>query len=995
VAHDNDDQPKREEIQMEQEKRKDEGFEVHKPFKRKPRNRKRKRLSKEFPQMRSVSFSRVEPVKFGCDFRMLEVQALRRRLSAQRLTAHLEKELENGRRMLPMEFLQQSQMQDFVREEGRRRIVNIIQNLLTRHQCEAMSRLKDFVEDARRREFALAATFIQAIARSAIAKKYCERKREIKQRQVQAEAEILLERKQANSRACLRIQCAWRVFLAQRAGNKTRCELNSIKRIQTIWRGKRCRDAFIVLQKQEAFRAQCAVRIQSFVRGYRDRRVAKQLEIERLLETTEEKLPDKSFVLEQKFLETGAALKMQEAFRAKRKDAGFSNSSENVAFRAEFASKIQQKFRWFLECKNIKQAQKKVPESFFIMSASDYVVDESASKIQASWKGLQTRRQFRKRVESERLYVEEDLKGKMELELALAHCCDELLLEAFHCDPEQTSRAQSETLARYYELTDSTSTISLSSFLQFCRSTQVLEDQAQSIFSQCVGSSSAAMKYLDFINALELLTLQIFGEPPKDFKLRRLCGLEAKLVQFLGKFVLHNSLREELFQRVQKHASIAAMKMQNLFRSWKERQKAKLKLVALRARQKQMIQEKAALRVQKAFRSMRVRTQLREIVRTTFRCFVDLETGERFWQNPNSGRTTWTKPKILGNLDVVRVIPIPPTRHQLLAICERCNHASIAGHCFDCELSFCRKCLESFHKKGARKSHERVEIDPCSCCEFQVASRLCHQCGDLPLCDSCSGQQHRSGAKLRHRISWLVDEEDAICQSCGLKAARYKHTESPICSFCLEAELQVDSLKCEMEPFVTIEMKKRKVELREARILRHNLEQAQAQEKRRLERVEVAAAIRIQKIWRAKLAQRSKQGQRIARKLLKRQKLAQMQKEEHRGLKGIVQAFVFKKGSKKKRTDNVESDGNGEMEDEDEEEEEEGVTETDEHIQETWERVFDEGCQAFYLHNPVSGECKWEETAAEDWERCFDEQTGAFFWFNKITWETRWERSCK
>ncbi|GBG34611.1 Rho GTPase-activating protein 27 [Hondaea fermentalgiana] len=198
-------------------------------------------------------------------------------------------------------------------------------------------------------------------------------------------------------------------------------------------------------------------------------------------------------------------------------------------------------------------------------------------------------------------------------------------------------------------------------------------------------------------------------------------------------------------------------------------------------------------------------------------------------------------------------------------------------------------CSDMVHKKGKRAQHDVTAIARCSMCKFQMATKVCVECGDLALCDCCADYSHRKGNKLRHELDWLVPEDTGVCQTCGLRAARFDQPY-PTCSVCVEREYGLDPTTLVPRKFTTRAVEEHRQELHEARVRAYVLDQAQQMEEVRLEKERHRAAAKIQACVRGKLTRQSEKGKYIIDALAaRRERIARAKEEAER--KKLVNRF--------------------------------------------------------------------------------------------------------
>ena len=171
-----------------------------------------------------------------------------------------------------------------------------------------------------------------------------------------------------------------------------------------------------------------------------------------------------------------------------------------------------------------------------------------------------------------------------------------------------------------------------------------------------------------------------------------------------------------------------------------------------------------AMRLQMCYRTRRARAALREKLRTMYQKYFDAESGMPYWLNPLTQESTWSKPAILGDMEVECVIRLPDEGAEFTKACVQCGMRTASRSCVECEDVYCKQCHIEQHSKGKRKEHSHCEIDLCVECEFQVAAKRCDKCLDA-YCDTCFKDRHSTGKLKEHTWVPLVD----TCGACDVQ----------------------------------------------------------------------------------------------------------------------------------------------------------------------------------------------------------------------------------
>ncbi|CAM9573303.1 unnamed protein product, partial [Hapterophycus canaliculatus] len=229
-----------------------------------------------------------------------------------------------------------------------------------------------------------------------------------------------------------------------------------------------------------------------------------------------------------------------------------------------------------------------------------------------------------------------------------------------------------------------------------------------------------------------------------------------------------------------------------------------------------------------------------------------------------TGKAWWTKPKILGKFDIPTAVVVPAGEEIMVPMCHECADEVATEICADCdEDMLCDLCVDRLHRAGNAASHLRVLIDKCEECSFQVAVKHCKQCGDN-FCVSCFAHLHRKGRLRRHTFEPLV----AMCHDCGDRAQAFRcfgceaEGRLLLCKPCLEVRhagllpYQFDDHRVEAVGLRSMKVKRmREEKTARAKELWMKAESAAAG-KRMRDKLMLAAAIKIQAVWRGYLARK-------------------------------------------------------------------------------------------------------------------------------------------
>ncbi|CAM9440377.1 unnamed protein product [Sphacelaria rigidula] len=215
-------------------------------------------------------------------------------------------------------------------------------------------------------------------------------------------------------------------------------------------------------------------------------------------------------------------------------------------------------------------------------------------------------------------------------------------------------------------------------------------------------------------------------------------------------------------QRALRQLDAAAVKVQStVARGCRGRAKAREASEGRRRAREMTKMEWAILLMQK--RHEKSSTRMAKLaLKRYYRC-IDTPSGAEYYFNPKTGKSSWTKPAVLGKFDIPTAIVMPAGDEPLLVLmCRECGLELATEMCGDCDDMFCDPCAARLHRTAKTKKHLRVLIDSCDECQFQVATKYCIQCKDN-FCHTCFCYVHRRGRLRRHTFDPLA----AMCHDCG------------------------------------------------------------------------------------------------------------------------------------------------------------------------------------------------------------------------------------
>ena len=257
------------------------------------------------------------------------------------------------------------------------------------------------------------------------------------------------------------------------------------------------------------------------------------------------------------------------------------------------------------------------------------------------------------------------------------------------------------------------------------------------------------------------------------------CILQSKWAKSVRRFV--ETYTDEYIDLVLRRVQIAFRKRRSrdVIRKWR----ALHQELEFETRKVQVVSK-----LQSMWRAKMTRRRFERMARDTVKKYIESDTGRTYWVC--NGRSTWTKPKCLGDSDVTAVTLASEIR-QVRVMCEICHSRCATSSCIDCNevdrVFLCGQCFHEYHQ-----GHEYREIAVCCECEFQVATRVCTSSCQDRFCDTCFHAIHRHGKMATHTWRPLM----TMCEICEAYAAKGTCTNEETgssrysCIPCFELELE-------------------------------------------------------------------------------------------------------------------------------------------------------------------------------------------------------------
>lgn len=201
------------------------------------------------------------------------------------------------------------------------------------------------------------------------------------------------------------------------------------------------------------------------------------------------------------------------------------------------------------------------------------------------------------------------------------------------------------------------------------------------------------------------------------------------------------------------------------------------------------------------------------IAQILFTEYIPYDGNPRYWYNPRTRVSKFTKPTLLGPFQC-RVIPLSIPGFETLIHCSNCGNTAEVN-CGLCRESYCVGCFSSIHCKGSRREHVPLSIAFCSYCMLQHATKSCTACsvvlpdryspivlmkGDRRLfCDSCFQHHHdpRDAEEIRAEFHLLtITRELSLARPQLLRRPFTRHRYDELVQPCEECQWRAASQRC-------------------------------------------------------------------------------------------------------------------------------------------------------------------------------------------------------
>lgn len=356
---------------------------------------------------------------------------------------------------------------------------------------------------------------------------------------------------------------------------------------------------------------------------------------------------------------------------------------------------------------------------------------------------------------------------------------------------KKTKSAGTSEVHKLFAMNSSNGTIDMSKTQKILRdcggliginSTDITVQDIELIFTRVKSTGERKLDYVQFIDLLhELAKMKYINKIPQDvnideikFRFCRKLGraaLVCKLIlDFIRKSVTFKNIERELgndsaISRGRRRTILSAFIIQRIGRGYI----ARLKIADVKQKKADLIEYnrkfRARLTIQRFGRSYLGRRFLVKLAQQIYVKCDDPDMKVPFWFNPRTGSSSWTKPKLLGDLDCGETVKLPSETERFSLMCAECEVTGASHYCDECDKAMCVACVKLLHRTVAKQNHTQIPLQMCVECEFQVPTRLCVSCGDT-YCDTCYHHVHRRGRLKLHTYHWLIKP----CDFCGLKA---------------------------------------------------------------------------------------------------------------------------------------------------------------------------------------------------------------------------------
>lgn len=140
--------------------------------------------------------------------------------------------------------------------------------------------------------------------------------------------------------------------------------------------------------------------------------------------------------------------------------------------------------------------------------------------------------------------------------------------------------------------------------------------------------------------------------------------------------------------------------------------------------EKEALINKSRIIIQRFARAYLGRRFLLRLAQKMYVKCTDPDSKLPFWFNPRTGNSSWSKPKLLRDLDCGEAIRLPKDDEKFIVMCSECDNSAATQFCDECDKTMCNGCVKLLHRAAKNKDHTQIPLLMCVECDFQVPTRL-------------------------------------------------------------------------------------------------------------------------------------------------------------------------------------------------------------------------------------------------------------------------------
>ncbi|KAK1932553.1 hypothetical protein P3T76_012137 [Phytophthora citrophthora] len=352
----------------------------------------------------------------------------------------------------------------------------------------------------------------------------------------------------------------------------------------------------------------------------------------------------------------------------------------------------------------------------------------------------------------------------------------------------------------------------------FIHKTHFPIQNADAIFAKMKEPKAKTISFLRFNKAMLMLLKDKFEDPNHKEAAKGSEPVDTssdfeRFLRFVNRFVLPSTIQNGKYRKlIEAHCTNRLLWSVGVLRRFANRIATKKKhdefVVIFREQQVQKHRSKCAETIQHAYRCYKFRLQLKSMLAGMFIEFID-HTGRTVKsKHIASGKALTKRPVFLKGVTCGKIVPLPFPGEEFHAFCERHEDTTNPNaskfpaqvYCVECEDAMCRICFDRDHKtRKAFQKHLPREIQQCSHCGSETATRECLQCGNgkVPFCDSCfphvhKQQRQKSPGEKKKKLNHEFDDPTTDKQY-----DRQHHKFQALVVMCVECSERVAQWSCE------------------------------------------------------------------------------------------------------------------------------------------------------------------------------------------------------